>query len=178
MHTVLSAAAALKRGIGWVVVAMYTVMVTAAIAQVIFRQFILYPLGWTEELARIMLVWSVFLCVAVLASERKLLTVDAILLVLPPRLQALVIAFAQLISGLFLGLMAYLAIRLVGLAGAQTSPALEIPYSWIYASLPVGMTLTTVYLLLNGGIHLHRWLFVRDLDSLAPGELARDAEKI
>ena len=174
----LRAAAGLKRAIGWVVVAMYTIMVTAAIAQVIFRHFIGYPLGWTEELARIMLIWSVFLCVAVLASERKLLTVDAILLVLPPRLQALVIAFAQLLSGLFMGLMAYLAVRLVGLAGAQTSPALEIPYTWIYASLPVGMTLTTAYLLLNGGLQLHRCLFVRDLASVAPGELAGDAEKV
>lgn len=162
MHIVENIATILLRLVRWIVMVSFMIMVTAAISQVVFRYFLQFPLGWTEELARIMMLWWVFLCVSVLASQRKLLAVDALLLVLPPRGQACLLAFVQLLSGLFVGWFAWLGVRLVGLAGTQTSVALEIPYAWIYASLPIGLGLATLYLLLNGVVDLVRALSGRD----------------
>jgi len=166
MQLIGSISEGLLRVIRWIVVLSFAVMVAAAIAQVIFRYFLGYPLGWTEELARIMMVWWVFLCLAVLASQRRLLAVDALLLVLPARGQAFLLAFVHLLSGVFLGWLAWLGVRLVGLAGTQTSVALEIPYAWIYASLPVGIGLATLYFLLNGVVDLFRALTAQDLEAM------------
>jgi TRAP-type transport system small permease protein len=161
-----------------IVIVIFAIMVTAAIAQVIFRYVLGFPLGWTEELARIMMIWWVFLCVAVLASQRKLLAVDALLLVLPPRGQAFLMAFVHLLSAAFIGWMAWLGVRLVGLAGTQTSVALEIPYAWIYAALPTGIGLAGLYFLLNGLVDLHRAVTARDLEERAAsrGLVAEDRE--
>ena len=166
MHLIERTSAGLLALIRTVIIATFAVMVTAAIAQVIFRYFLGFPLGWTEELARIMMIWWVYLCVAVLASQRKLLAVDALLLVLPSRGQAFLMAFVHLLCGAFMVWMTWLGVRLVGLAGTQTSVALEIPYAWIYAALPTGIGLTAVYFLLNGAVDLYRGVMARDLDAL------------
>ena len=50
--------------------------------------------------------------------------------------------------------MAWLGVRLVGLAGTQITPALDIPYAWIYASLPVGLALAGLGFLARAAIHL------------------------
>lgn len=166
MHLVDTISAAVLRAIRWIVIVSFAVMVTAAITQVIFRYFLHFPLGWTEELARIMMTWWVFLCVAVLASQRKLLAVDALLLVLPARGQAFLLAFVHLLSAAFISWLTWLSVRLVGLAGSQTSVALEIPYAWIYASLPTGIGLAALYFLLNGLVDLYRALTARDLKEM------------
>jgi TRAP-type C4-dicarboxylate transport system permease small subunit len=178
MHVVHAIFAGLLHAIRWIVIASFAVMGTAAIAQVIFRYFLHFPLGWTDELARIMMVWWVFLCVAVLASQRRLLAVDALLLVLPARGQAFLLAFVHLLSAAFVAWLAWLGVRLVGLAGTQTSVALEIPYAWIYASLPTGIGLAALYFLLNGVADLYRALTARGLREMqeARGLASEDLE--
>jgi TRAP-type transport system small permease protein len=129
------------------VILAFAVMVTAAIGQVVFRFVVAYPLGWTEELARIMMIWWTFLCVAALAWRRRLLRIDALVLLLPPRGVHAVAMLAHLIGAFFVGWLALLSIRLVRLAGTQTSTALEIPYAWIYLATPVGLGLTALVVL-------------------------------
>jgi TRAP-type C4-dicarboxylate transport system permease small subunit len=140
----------------WIVISTATVMVVAAIVQVIFRYILNYPLGWSEELARVMMVWWAFLAVGILASQRKMLSVDALLLVLPHRGVHALSAFAHLFSAFFMFWLGWLGTSLVGLAGTQSSPALQIPYALIYLSLPVGMLLAGICLLVNGLEDLRR----------------------
>lgn len=139
-----------------VVTTAFAVMVGAAIVQVVFRYGIGYPLGWTEELAKIMLVWWTFLGFGLLAASRRLLAIDALLLAVPDRTRHALLAFAHLVSALAIGWLAMLSARLVGLAGTQVSPALDIPYAWIYASLPVGLAVATVAFAANAVIDLRR----------------------
>ncbi|WP_366552692.1 TRAP transporter small permease [Aquibaculum sediminis] len=141
----------------WIVIGAAVIMVVAAIAQVLFRYFFNYPLGWTEELARIMMVWWAFLAVGILASQRKLLSVDALLLILPSRGVHMLSGLANFLSGVMLVWLAKLGIDLVLLAGTQTSSALQIPYALIYLSLPVGTALAGASMIMNSLIDFDRF---------------------
>ncbi|WP_119165633.1 TRAP transporter small permease [Algihabitans albus] len=129
-------------------------MVVAAIVQVASRYLFGSPLGWTEELVKLLMVWWTFLAVAVLAFRGRLLAIDALLLAVSARRAHLILAFAQLVSLIFIGWLAWLGVRLVGLAGSQITPALDIPYAYVYASLPVGLALATLGFGVRAAVHL------------------------
>lgn len=134
------AAGALFAVVRWLVVLAFAIMVAAAIAQVISRYVVNRPLGWTEELARILMVWWTFAAIAILAFRRKLLAVDAVLFAVSARIRLLLITMADGLGLVFVGWLAYLMWRLVELAGTQVSPALEIPQAWIYMGVALGLT--------------------------------------
>ncbi|MEM8663680.1 MAG: TRAP transporter small permease [Pseudomonadota bacterium] len=128
-------------------------MVVAALVQVVSRYVFNSPLGWTEELVKLLMVWWTFLAVAVLAFRGKLLAIDALLIAVSPRTAHAIIAFAQVVSAVVIGWLGWLGVRLVGLAGTQITPALDIPYAYIYASLPVGLILATLGFAVRAVIH-------------------------
>ena len=131
----------------WSIIVAFTVMVVAAILQVIFRYFIGYPLGWTGELAQIMMIWFAFLSIPILARRVRLMRVDAVLVQLAPRKRAALNAAINLICAGFIGWMAFLSVRLLELAGNQISTALKIPYPYIYLSILLGLGFATLYFL-------------------------------
>lgn len=129
-------------------------MVVAALLQVISRYVFNSPLGWTEELAKFLMVWWTFLGVAVLAFRGKLLAIDALLLALAPRIAHLTLALAQFFSAVVMAWLAWLGVRLVNLAGTQITPALDVPYAFIYASLPIGLAIAVAGFLYRAGRHV------------------------
>ena len=129
----------LERASRALIVGAFALMVIAAIAQVVSRYVFDSPLGWTEELAKLLMVWWTFMAVGVLAFRGRLLGIDALLMAVRPGPAHLILAFAQASSAVFAGWLAWLGVRLVSLAGSQITPALDIPYAWIYLALPVGL---------------------------------------
>ncbi len=150
------AAAALFAVVRWLTIAAFAVMVLAAIVQVISRYVFNSPLGWTEELARILMIWWTFAAIGILAFRRKLLAVDAVLLALRGRRHQLVLALGNGLGLLSVGWLAWLSWRLVGLAGSQVSPSLEIPQAWIYSGVAVGLTAATAGFAANLWVDLRR----------------------
>ena len=120
-------------------VTIFVLMFIATDAQVIFRYFIGYPLGWTEEFSRIMFIWSAFLTVGLLAAKDKLIKVDLVLTMLPSGLRNWINVVIKFLSGFFIVWLGILGVKLLDLAKYQLSPALRIPYWCIYLSLPLGM---------------------------------------
>jgi TRAP-type C4-dicarboxylate transport system permease small subunit len=137
-------AAALFAVVRWLTITAFAVMVGAAIVQVISRYVFNSPLGWTEELARILMIWWTFAAIGILAFRRKLLAVDAVLLVARGRARQAVLALGNGLGLAAVGWLAWLSWRLVGLAGTQVSPALEIPQAWIYLGAALGLTAAAV----------------------------------
>ena len=129
----------------WGTVIAFGVMVVAAWLQVISRYFFNYPLGWTGELAQIMMFWFTFLAVGTLVRKRRLMKVDAFIIQFPRRAQLFISAVVNLASAVFLSWLWYLSLRLMELASRQISTALHIPYKYIYLSLAVGLAGAVVY---------------------------------
>lgn len=134
----------------WGIIVTFIIMVIAALLQVISRYFFNYPLGWTGELAQIMMIWFAFLTIPILVRRQRLMRVDALLIQLSPYWRAFTNGIVNIFSAVCIGWMAYLSIRLMDLAGTQVSTALKIPYPYIYLSITIGLLGATIYFLFCG----------------------------
>lgn len=118
--------------------------------QIVFRYFGNMPLAWTEELARYLFVWLIYLGCSYAVRKRRHLKVDAVLLLFGSRgrfvlklisnILFLVFCLVILVYG---SKMAYL----VQTVKAQTSPVMQIPMGLIYGSVPAGALLMTIRLI-------------------------------
>lgn len=135
----MKATETIKKLCRWLLVIIFALMFIATFAQVIFRYFFSYPLGWTEEFSRIMFVWSAFLATGFLAIEDRLMYVELFISKVPPRPRRVINIMIKVLSGITFSWLGVLGVRMLGLTRYQLSSALRIPYWLIYLALPVGM---------------------------------------
>ena len=112
----------------------FFVLVVATIIQVLCRYFLKVSVPWTEELARFAFIWATMLGASVLVKTKGHPAVDVL-------------------TGVYFGF------QLVSKTLLQFSPALRVPYGYIYLSFPVGCAIMLVHLLteivnLVGNMHL------------------------
>lgn len=148
----------LFRVLFWGIVVTFGLMVLSAWLQVISRYFFSYPLGWTEELARVSMFWFAYLSIGVLVRRRRLMMVDAFVVLMRPRLRLTVATINSFLAAAALLWLGILSVELMGVASGQSSPALQIPYALIYLSLPVGLAGGFVYMVAVGITDLRRVL--------------------
>lgn len=123
------------------VIVISVIMVTVTLAQVIFRYVIAAPLPWSEELARYCFVWIVFLGGAIGLSRGIHLGVDLLVNMLPVPLRRGLDALTSLLIAGFAATVIYASYPVLNMNMFQTSPALGIQMTWIYAAIPVSMAL-------------------------------------
>lgn len=122
-------------------------MLLSTWAQILFRKLAI-SVDWTEELARILFITSVFLGIAIGVAEKRHIVVDFLLNRLPPRLRALV-------GMLFNAVILVFLIFLLRGAAAMVSVTWEsymIAISWLrtgylYFIECVAIVLTILYVL-------------------------------
>ena len=119
------------------------VMVLAVGVQIAVR-FLLPHLGiiasvpWTEELARYLMIWCIFLGAAVAARSGALIAVDTLPDALPRRWGDFIRLAALAITVAFFSELIWLGWRWVDFGQSETSTVLNAPMSWVYLALPVG----------------------------------------
>lgn len=122
------------------------VMIIAIVYQIISR-FAGISATWTEELARFLMIWVCFLASAYIYNDPSLgahVRIDALTSHFSPKMMKVVEAASHVV----IMIVAFLAMLWGGeLAGSSShlSPALRIPYSVVYASLPTGMGLVVFF---------------------------------
>ena len=140
----------LLRAVGWMNVvlrhlvgASLGAMVLIVALQIVVR-FALPRLGlvisvpWSEELARYLMIWCIFLGSAVAARSGALIAVDSFPDALPERWGDLVRLAALVITIAFFGLMIWLGLRWVEFGETETSTVMNMPMAWVYMALPSG----------------------------------------
>ncbi len=106
--------------------------------QVISRYFFGYTASYSEELSRYLFVWVTFLSLPVVSRQGGHMVVGLLTeRFTGERLRRLKIV-GCICSMAFLAIMVWQGIRMVQLAVWQTSPAMEIPMSYMYISIPLG----------------------------------------
>jgi TRAP-type C4-dicarboxylate transport system permease small subunit len=114
--------------------------------QVIMRYVFARPNPWTEELSRFGFIWLSMLGAALAAELGTHFVFDQLVSLLRPRLGMLIrLCSTALVAVMAIGLVV-LGIDLVLLASTQRSPALNLPISWIYASVPVAGLLMLLHI--------------------------------
>ena len=118
------------------------IMFMSTLIGVVDRALLGIGLPWTDELARFFLIWGTLLS-AVIATKRRehfslMLFTEFIGKPGATAIDAVVIAA--------LGIVVWYGIGLTTIANIQMSPALGIPMSWIYVSVPISATLMIGYI--------------------------------
>lgn len=93
---------------------------------------------WGEELARYLMVWSVFIGGAVAASRGRMIGVEALVNVMPTGPARLMRIGGHLCTLALFAIFVWLAIILIDFGFRQTSPVMRIPMAWVYAGLFLG----------------------------------------
>ena len=131
----------------------YSFMVSVVLItlQVIFRYVLHNSLSWSEELARYMFVWQTWIGVSYSARNGSHLRITLLRDRLPQKGKYAMELFVMLVWITFSVWMVYLGCRVVGkISGyGQRSSALGIPMKFCYASVPVGMGLLTIRLVVQ-----------------------------
>lgn len=128
----------------------FALMVLAVFAAVILREIVEIGWPWLEEIARYLLIWSVFLSAAILARRNEHITIDVIFNWLPPSLKMLVRVAIALLGIFIAGYFAYLGWHFTARAYQQGQMSLTgyLPV-WIgYLVIPLGLGLGALSYLL------------------------------
>lgn len=119
------------------------VMVVLISMQVFFRYVLGNSLGWSEELSRYLLIWSVYIGCSFAAKEDRHLEVTFIRSLLGPRAKRFIISLSYIVTLVFCGFCVIWGIEMLSFLErtGQRTQTLGVSIYWVYLALPVGMAL-------------------------------------
>lgn len=127
-------------------IALMVVLISAQIgARFILPKFGItasYP--WTEELARYLMIWVIFLAGALAARDGLLIAVQALVNVMPPRWARMSAVVSLGLLLVFFVVMAWVGWQWSTFGADEISPAMKMSKFWLYVSLPIGFLLSAL----------------------------------
>jgi TRAP-type C4-dicarboxylate transport system permease small subunit len=143
----------LNRATEFVIAILLCATVLVILLQVTFRYGLNSSLSWSEELARYLFIWVIFLGVASATRRGEHMAVTALASVLPAALRRPLAMLVIAASLLFFAVVLYTTMLLTQNAIPQLSTALEVSVALVYVSAPIGAALTMLHLV-NGLVRL------------------------
>lgn len=131
----------------WVAAALLAVLTLILLTQVFSRYVLDRPLGWTDELARFVFVWLVFIGSAALASENRHIAVTYFTDKLARSSQPWAVRLAALIVVVATGVTGWAAVSFVRAVSPLNAPATGISMGIVYAASAVGLLLIALQML-------------------------------
>ncbi|MFA7620460.1 MAG: TRAP transporter small permease [Aminobacteriaceae bacterium] len=137
----------------YILVGGLAVLVFIVCLQVTMRYFFHTGLTWSEEVARFLFLWLVWLGAAYAAKRRTHLRIEAFTQKLSPNVRRKVDFIALLIWIAFSAFLTWKGAELTMILfrRRQLSPILEIKMAWAYAAVPIGAGLMLLRLLAQVG---------------------------
>lgn len=117
--------------------------------QVFFRYVIEAPPTWTEELARFLFAWQIFLAAGLAFGRGAHIVVDVLLVMLPKAGQRLLSVLSNTLVLGFLGVLVWQGVNMARLTSNTVSTAMNLNMGLVYAALPAGAAIAAVYVLLH-----------------------------
>jgi TRAP-type C4-dicarboxylate transport system permease small subunit len=135
------------------VAAAAAVMLTGTLAcvflQVVFRYVLSRPLSWSEELARFLFAWSSMLGAAAGATGILAQGIDLLTKRFPKHLQRPVDVVARAATLIACSVLIIKGFELTRRVHEQTSSALGVRMSYVYAAVPAGILFLFIILAVN-----------------------------
>lgn len=122
------------------------VMTLVVLLGVFMRYFLKSPLIWTDELAKYMLVYMTFVGAPVALRDKSLAAMELVVEKLPEKKRKVVQIIAYILAVALIAFLFYYSLDLISQHSVknQISPALQIPMTWVYFSLPLGIGLLLI----------------------------------
>lgn len=134
----------LNKLVGVIVGVMLAIMAILIIVQIFFRFVISYPLHWSEELSRYLMIYSIFFGVPLVLRQQKLIAIEFISELLNESKRRILKMILMLISIVFFAILFIQGLEILQTVKMQTSAGLRIPMSIPYAAIPIGAVLMII----------------------------------
>ncbi len=121
-----------------------TILLTMSV-QVVARYALRSPIPWSEEVARLAMIWLTFIASAFVAAERGHIAVDCLTTRLNPRSSQMLDRVTGLVVLLSCSMLMIGGLRFVWRVWPVGSPSLSISMSWWYGAATVGLALMTLH---------------------------------
>jgi TRAP-type C4-dicarboxylate transport system permease small subunit len=120
-------------------------MLTLMLIQVVFRYFLLIPSPWSEDLARLALVWTVFLASALGIRYLEHPTIDILTKRFPVKFRAVLEIVVYLAIAVFGFILLYYGTHFALATSIDHNTSLRYPKNLFYWPGPVGGALFILY---------------------------------
>lgn len=131
----------INRTVEYFTIGLLLVMVVIVAAQVFWRYVLSNSLGWSEELARFLFIWIIFLGSEIALRKKVHIAIETLLQMVKGVPQLLLSLLIDLVIMAFAVIVFISGIGLVQSTLNQPSVALNMPMGWVYASIPIAMAL-------------------------------------
>lgn len=118
---------------------MIGILVVLNFGAVIMRRAFSKPIMWCEEVSLLLFVWTISLILISMTYYRRAVKLDFFIDMMPSMLQHAFSIAVKLISAISLAIVALLGISLMKKSGYRFTAILQIPYSYVYLSMVIGM---------------------------------------
>jgi TRAP-type transport system small permease protein len=99
--------------------------------------------AWTEEVARYLMIWMVFVGGALAARKGRMIAIETVAQLIPAFAGKILKYVSHLISITFYLVVFYIGLEWVSFGGSETAPVTRLPMSILYSSMVVGSLLMT-----------------------------------
>jgi len=138
----------LETGSGFICVLFFAAMTVVVLLGVFYRYVMKDPFQWSEEVARFLMLWLGFLAINIALRRDEHIGIDTVVKILPPAISKILGYLIYLMIGIFLIILLIKGYRMTT-GTMMTAATMPISMRWIYMSVPVGVLLTFVQLLLK-----------------------------
>jgi TRAP-type C4-dicarboxylate transport system permease small subunit len=133
---------------GWALVLMLSAMALIVGANIALRYLTGHALPWADEAARYLMIWMTFTGAGLILRIGGHVAITNLQDSLPGTGQKVLRAVLVAILLAFFGFMVHVGWQYAQRMQFQLSPALRLPFLYVYAAMPVGFALLIVHLLL------------------------------
>src|SRR3990170_5318670 len=132
----------LKVAVGLLMVGMTGIVLAA----VFFRYVLNSSLVWSEEAARYLTIWVIFLGISVAHQHDEHIRMTTLIDGLSPRIRPIARLLALVVELTILAVIMWYGWFLTARTFARSAltPSLQIPMGWVYLAVPVGVGLTAL----------------------------------
>ncbi|MBY7144476.1 TRAP transporter small permease [Virgibacillus sp. NKC19-3] len=120
---------------------LFIALVVLVFMQVVTRFIINYPLSWTEEISRYLMIYIVFIGSALAVRTNEHIAIDFLLEIISPKNKKRLNIITLFISVLFFAMLTYFGFQLTLIVFDQATPTLQFSMAWAYAAIPAGSLL-------------------------------------
>lgn len=135
-----------------ILVSLFLFALLALTLQIVSRYIFPYPLAWTEELARFLFTWIVFLGSAYILRDGGHVSINILIKRLPNKIQLGTVITLQIAVLIFLCILSWVGWQLAFKVNPLPTIAMGISSSWEYSAVPVAasiMSFRTVHTIID-----------------------------
>ena len=138
-----------KNGERYLLLPLYTLIVSTIFIEVVRRSVLSYSSVWTEEIARYAFIYIAYIGASAAIKERAHIRIDVILNLLSNRMKLILYIFGDILTLILAVVSIYMSMEsvLVSLHFDSVTHGLRISQAWFLAAVPIGFSMMIVRIL-------------------------------